>query len=155
MHLHRWIEPIHYPFHRWRRNHHHSFVWTRLLYGNYLRRLCGEVKADGLNTLRFANRYLIWCPHGYTICYLFVCLGCPRSLPHMTTSWLRCPKQHLRYSDDNIKSLRQLAKCCHRRCRFKLVSLHLAKCRSGQFGCPIVQITLTEEVCHIPPSWLC
>jgi len=64
----------------------------------------------------------------------------------MTTSWLRRPSRHLRYSPENSQTLNKISIWCQWRCRSVMIHLGLNDCFNPQFACHVHLISFMRGV---------
>jgi len=143
-----------HSFLRQHMSHHHVLAGIQFLYGYYFGTLYAGVKAYRFNMLEYLNRRQLgnWAVRERR--NLFVSMGFPWSQPHATTPWLRSYLRHLPFSGDAIKSLHRLTISHRRRTDCIILPFRFNDSRNLQFIHSVLQISLTEVVGCVSPSWL-
>jgi len=72
----------------------------------------------------------------------------------MTTSCSRCPFKHLRYAEDNVKTLDKLSKYCRWSCCCIIIPLQFKDYRNAQCSCAKLLFSFPEGIGCVLPSRL-
>lgn len=74
----------------------------------------------------------------------FVWLWLPRTYPCLTTCWSRSPLRYLRYSENDVKSLHMLSRCCVSSCPCTIIRLQFNNSRNLHVYSAIFPVSFAE-----------